>query len=229
MNGNKWDNEEWLNDAKVILSWRMLPKSNPVMLVTRHSHREDSTNVGEVLKLRLTEKGKKAAFYFGERLPRKKRIEIYYSSHPRCIETAQHIAEGYNSVSSGAQLISDIRVLLGPKGSGERIGNEMMSLGGPEFVRRWIEDKLPEETIEPIREFETTFRSEVLGRLNAAEPYTLQVYVTHDLVIMGSRCVLFGTIPSYENWTPFLGGFGVTVHGEQLIGYERGNELAINS
>ena len=225
----EWNTLEWLNNAKGLVHWAgNNSNTGAIMLVVRHSHREDSQEVQQLLKMRLTELGHKMAFQFGRESPSLQRVEISYSRHHRCHETAKDIAKGYNSRNVKAKLVSDIRVLLGPQGNGNRIGHEMLSLEGPEFINRWAAGQLSAATIEPIEEFGKVFITETIGRLRRASSNTMHIHVTHDLVIMGARNILFGTIATKENWTPFLGGFGVIRQGNQLCAYENGGELILN-
>ena len=105
----------------------------------------------------------------------------------------------------------------------------MLSLGGPEFVRQWIEGKLSSETIEPIEEFGSVFVKETLGRLRDAPNNSLHIHVTHDLVMMGARYILFGTVPSSENWTPYLGAFGLVILNNLVHAFEGGKELTFDT
>jgi len=223
-----WHTLDWLNDARRLIRWtRKQNNNNPLMLVVRHSHREDSTDVQKLLKKRLTELGHQMAFCFGKELPSNRILKIFYSSHPRCHETAQEISKGFVSVGGTASLVSDIRILLGPQGSGDIIGNEMLSLGGPEFVRRWTVGKLSKEAIEPIKNFGAVFVKETLGRLHGSTVDSLHIHVTHDLVLMGARNILFGTIPNNENWTPYLGGFGIVLADDVIHAFEGGRKLTL--
>ena len=225
----EWNTLEWLNNARRLVQWAgNNSNTGAIMLVVRHSHREDSQDVQQLLRMRLTELGHRMAFQFGRESPSLQRVEIYYSRHPRCHETAKDIAEGYDSRNAKAKLVSDIRVLLGPQGNGDRIGHEMLSLEGPEFINRWAAGQLSAATIEPIEEFGKIFMAETIGRLRGASSDTMHIHVTHDLVIMGARSILFGTVATKENWTPFLGGFGVVRRGSQLYAYENGGELILD-
>ena len=220
---DEWSNLGWLADARRLVDWTNHQDiGHPVMLVIRHSHREQSTDVHELREKRLTELGHRMAFQFGKRLEKQRDIEIFYSSHPRCHETAQDIAESCNAKGDQARLISDLRVLLGPKGSGGSISAEMMKIGGPEFIKKWIQGKWTNEIIWPVEEFREAFTKEIMGRFYSASENTLQIHVTHDLVLMITKYFLFGVTPSRENWTPFLGGFGVAMTDDQPVGYESG-------
>lgn len=115
-----------------------------------------------------------------------------------------------------------------PKCSGARIANEMLSSGGADFIKRWIDDRLSEDIIESIEDFAKVFRQETLGRLKTAQSSTIHIHVTRDLIMMGARYFLFGTIPSSDNWAPFLGGFGVCLQDDRFIGFEMGKEVELH-
>ncbi|MFW9806318.1 MAG: histidine phosphatase family protein, partial [Candidatus Thorarchaeota archaeon] len=126
-NHNEWNTIDWLVDARRLVHWiNNGSVRHPAMLVIRHSHRESTKDVQILREMHLTELGHRMANQFGERLQKHRDIEIYYSSHPRCYETAQDIVDRYNETGGQAKLISDLRVLLGPKGSGGSISGEMM-------------------------------------------------------------------------------------------------------
>lgn len=196
-NSSEWKTLDWLVDARRLVKWTNHQDSRyPVMLVIRHSHREQSTDVEELRQKRLTELGHRMALQFGERLEKQRDVEVFYSRHPRCHETAQDITESYNANGGNARLISDLRVLLGPKGSGGSISGEMMKIGGPEFIKRWIRGKWTNEIIWPLDEFRETFTEEIMGRFYSASENTLQIHVTHDLVLMTAKYMLFGIMPT---------------------------------
>ena len=222
-NQEEWSNLDWLVDARRLIEWTNNQDIRyPVMLVIRHSHREHSSDVQELREKRLTELGHRMALQFGEKLEKQREVEIFYSSHPRCHETAQDIAESYNANGGHARLISDLRVLLGPKGSGGSISGEMMKIGGPEFIKKWIQGEWTNKIIWPVEEFREAFTKEIMGRFYSASDNALQIHVTHDLVLMIAKYFLFGVMPSRENWTPFLGGFSVAMTDDQPLGYESG-------
>jgi hypothetical protein len=226
---DNWQALDWLDDAKELIQWaREQGSSHPLMLIIRHSHREDSTDVKKLLEKRLTELGHRMAIRFGKELPIDREVEIFFSSHPRCHETAQGIVKGLTAAGGNASLVSDIRVLLGPQGSGSRIGHEMLSSGGPKFVRHWIEERLSKQTIESIEEFGNVFVRDTIGRLRYASENSLQIHVTHDLVLMGARNILFGTVPTDDNWTSYLGGFGILWANGVYYAYEGGEELTLD-
>ncbi|MFW9887508.1 MAG: histidine phosphatase family protein [Candidatus Thorarchaeota archaeon] len=214
-----WDNQRWLKSARKLVS-RINKEVCLTMLVIRHSHRDDSKDPAKLLMKRLTPLGHQMAAEFGSRLSPIRELELYYSNHPRCIETAEGFLKGFEARGGRGQMKTDIRVLLGPFGSGERIGTEMMAQGGPAFVNQWAKGTLPKETIEPISDFKSRFISETIGRLSDANDGTIQCYVTHDLVLMGAKVALFGLTAAPANWCPFLGGFLGILEGDDILFFD---------
>ncbi len=53
--------------------------------------------------------------------------------------------------------------------------------------------------------------------------------MTHDLVLMGARNFLFGTIPTSDNWTTYLGGFGVILKDNVFHAFESGNDVTLSN
>jgi len=162
------------------------------------------------------------ALKFGEKLPPSRDIRIFYSPRLRCVQTACDIAEGYHAIGGSAELISDIRLLLGPYGNGEKIGEQMMQVGGPAFVIKWSEKQLSDDLIEPLEFFRDRFITEVVGRFAEAKSGKLQLRVTHDLVIMGARRALLKTQPTESNWTHFLGGLEAAMDERGYYVFENG-------
>lgn len=214
-----WDNQSWLKSARELVN-RINIEDRCMMLVIRHSHRDDSRDPAEVLMKRLTPLGHQMAAQFGSRLPPNHELELYYSNHPRCVETAEGVLKGFKAKGGSGLLKTDIRVLLGPSGSGERIGDEMMALGGPVFVNQWARGTLSNETIELISDFQKRFISETIGRLLDANANTIQCHVTHDLVLMGAKVVLFGLAATPANWCPFLGGFLGILENDDILFFD---------
>jgi len=223
----EWESFEWLSETRQLLKWvNQVNVRTPMMLVVRHSHREESNNVQELRMKELTPLGHRMAMRFGEKLPFGRDIKLFYSSHVRCVQTARDIAEGYRSIGGSTELVSDIRVLLGPFGSGQKIAEQIMEGGGAAFVIKWSEGQLSADTIEPIELFRDRFIAEIVGRFALAKTHELQVHVTHDLVIMGARLVLLKTQPTGSNWSRFLGGFGAAFDGGGVCVFEDGQARA---
>jgi len=219
----EWESSDWLSEARWLLTWaNQVDVRTPMMMVIRHSHRELSDNVQELRTHGLSPLGHRMALKFGEKLPPSRDVRIFYSPRLRCIQTACDIAEGYHAIGGNAELISDIRLLLGPYGNGEKIGEQMMQVGGPAFVAKWSEKQVSSDIIEPIKLFCDRFITDIIGRFAEAKSGELQLYVTHDMVIMGARLALLKTQPTDSNWTHFLGGFAAAVDERGSYVFENG-------
>lgn len=107
-------------------------------------------------------------------------------------------------------------------GNGEKIGEQMMQVGGPAFVIKWSEKQLSDDLIEPLEFFRDRFITEVVGHFAEAKSGKLQLHMTHDLVIMGARLMLLKTRPTDSNWTHFLGGFAAAMDERGIHVFENG-------
>ena len=225
---NAWKMNEWLNNAKQLLAWiRSQRESHPLVLVIRHSHREDSKDAHELSKMRLTDLGHRMAFCFGKKLPSNREVEISHSGHPRCQETAFGICKGYTEVGGDAKLVSVSQVNLVPQAGKNRISNEMVKLGGVEFIKRWVNGNLSDDVIISIEKFRDSFLEGIFVQLRKSVN-SFHIHVTHDLHIMTLRNILFSTILSGANWIPYLGGFGIILKKNELLGFDNRNEQTIN-
>jgi len=219
----EWESLDWLSEARWLLTWAsQVDLQTPIMIVIRHSHIEVSDNAQDLRTHGLTPLGHRMALKFGERLPPGRDVRLFYSPRLRCVQTACDIAEGYQTIGGNAELISDLRPLLGPYGNGEKIREQMVEDGGPAFVAKWSEKQVSGDIIEPIKLFRERFITEIIGRFAEAKPNDLQLHVTHDIVIMGARFALLKTQPTESNWAHFLGGFAAAVNERGCYVFENG-------
>ena len=227
---NEWSVLDWLNDARHLINWVEEQNMNtPLILVIRHSHREDSANAEELSKKLITDLGHRLAFCFGQKLPSRREVELYYIGLPRCRETAQEICQGYIKTGGKATLVTGIQINLVPQGSEDKICDEMVKGGSVEFIKRWIDGKISSEIIMPSEEFRKVLLKETLGCTTGVSSNSLHIYVTHDLHVMTLRSMLFRTTPSTENWTPYLGGFGMALKNNEVYGFSVGKEIILDN
>ena len=224
-----WKSLDWLNDAKQLINLVQKQKRDDrLVLVIRHSHREDAKDAQELSEKHITELGHRMAFCFGRKLPTGREVELYFIGLPRCQETAQEICKGYIDSGGNATFVSGIQINLVPQGSEDRIGDEMMKGDSAEFLKRWIDGKISSDNIIPCEEFKKRFLKEALGHMRGVSSNSLHIYVTHDLQVMALRSTLFRTTPSNENWTPYLGGFGMALKNNEVYGFSVGKEIVLD-
>ena len=153
MTENTWLELGWLQNARTLLQWvQGLEHEKRVILFVRHSHRLHSDNPHDLLHMQLTTLGHEMAREFGRQLPDRGTLEIFYSNHPRCVETAEGILEGYRSNNQPAVMLGEIRDLLGPKVH-TNIGKELDKFGIDGFINRWAKGAFPLSQLETLEEY----------------------------------------------------------------------------
>jgi broad specificity phosphatase PhoE len=222
MRGDKWLELEWLEDARNLIDWaKDVESENQVILFVRHSHRLHSDDQNKLLHMKLTPLGHEMAKQFGQHLPNRGVLEVFHSEHPRCVETAQGIVEGYKSNNQIALIGGAIRELLGPLVH-TSIGDELIDFGIDGFINKWAKGKFPLSQIERLEDYGTRLWEKTVLQVNVAKKAKLLVHVSHDLVLMSMRRAVLGVEAMKENWIPFLGGFGLTKIDDSFQWFEAG-------
>ena len=91
-----WENLDWTIQAcKFLLGLDLFPKELKIILLLRHSERDELRSVWEPQELLLTPQGHNMAIKFGETLPTNRPIRLFTSLAPRCQDTAQSIFKGF--------------------------------------------------------------------------------------------------------------------------------------
>ena len=91
------------------------------------------------------------------------------------------------------------------------------------FVRR-----LYGEGYEPLDEFLGRFTSYIINRLEKVEPDSVEVIITHDIVIDIIQRKFLGIVTGAYNLNiPFLGGLGFTKRNGKIIGRCKGSDFPL--
>lgn len=223
MSEEQWTHLEWLQGARDLLEWAR--NTNPdkrIFLFVRHSHRLHSNDQTKLLHIQLTPLGHEMSKQFGRHLPNRGLLEVFHSEHPRCVETAQGILEGYKSTNQNALIGGSIRELLGPLVH-TSIGDELEDYGIDGFINRWANGEFPLSQIESLENFAKRLFRKAVVQIDSARKANLLVHVSHDLVLMSLRKALLGMEAMKQNWIPFLGGFGVTKVDDSYQWFEKGS------
>jgi len=100
-----WNEADWVDHSrKIIENIDKFPKDSKIILILRHSHRNEPIIPEKVHKLRLTPQGHAIAIKFGESLPKDRPIRLFHSIIWRCEETALNIHEGFKSVGGESEM-----------------------------------------------------------------------------------------------------------------------------
>ena len=104
-----WKEGEWTNEARQIIDGlKNFPDNSKIILILRHSHRNEAKGFKKAQKERLTPQGHAIAKKFGENLPRSRSIKIFYSIIWRCEETANNIHEGFKNVGGTSEVKGEL-------------------------------------------------------------------------------------------------------------------------
>ena len=226
--GNSWTGLEWLSDARSLLEWTVQLEDKPVMLLVRHSERPINLSPSDTLKAELTPTGHEMAIEFGRRLPRGKKITLLHSPNVRTTQTAERIAEGVADIGGKVSSISSMDILWGPESDYFKFSTLLEEHGFPEVYRRWIDGQIPPDVFEPIDQFVERFATSTIKRMENTESNSLEVLVSHDIVIdiAQRRFLKIETSAEYFD-IPFLGGLGFTKTDDTILGRHRGSDFPL--
>jgi broad specificity phosphatase PhoE len=214
-----WENQDWVSSAKRILDWMStVPQEQPLMFLVRHSHRETLRNHDEMVSGGLTELGKKMSFELGTRIPRGGKMHIYTSFVPRCFETAEAIAEGFNHQGGEVIDIDPLAPLVGPQVIEEEVWKNLHPDGRniTDFVNTWVDGGFGER-MELFGDYQKRLIEATVERLTSLDESIMHVHVTHDLAMMSAKRILLKRPLVPEDREPYLGGLGVTVAGSGIL------------
>jgi len=189
----------------------------PIALVVRHSHRTTLADYAEMLSGGLTELGRKTSFEMGRRLRVKRPAHIFTSFVPRCSETADFIAKGFNDAGGRVLGIESLDTLFSPEYSEEKIWENLQPDGRnvTEFVNKWASG-LFGNGIESFGSFQSRLCSDTVSRLIATTDPVMHIHITHDLSLMSLKRFLLGRPLVVTDREPYLGGIAMVRVGSRL-------------
>jgi len=130
-----WEESNWTYQARqTIVGINEFPKNSKIILIIRHSHRKESRNIKELSKLGLTSQGHQIAKKFGESLPKKRSIRLFFSISSRCRETAEDILTGFQKKSGKGELKGPFTPLYNMGSSGDFITSQAFKYPGNQFL-----------------------------------------------------------------------------------------------
>jgi len=189
-----------------------------VAAVMRHTARHPIANPKEPTLAEITPEGAEAAEEFGSCLTGFDRLRLFHSPVKRCGQTAACIAEGATSAGLKVELI-------GPR---DEIGVEFILdqpeagrltlLHGDNFVRLWVEGKIPATVVRPAHDVAMTHAGFAAARLR--DPMDggrrLDLHISHDWNIIVLREILLGIRHEDTGWLTFLDGVTFTANTDGI-------------
>jgi len=224
---DEWNSYDWLSEARTLVEW-VNNLESASMIIIRHSERLVNLSPSETLKAELTPVGHQMAKEFGRRLSTNKQVTILHSPNIRTTQTAERISEGVMDAGGVVIHKEKLDILWGPESDYSRFEALLSEFGFPEVYRRWIHGQIPTEIFEPLDQFFKRFLPHTLGRLSKADPDSLEIHVTHDLVIDIAQRKFLGIKTESDYFDiPFLGGLGFTKMKGAVKGYHKQEHLPL--
>ncbi|MHA1294161.1 MAG: histidine phosphatase family protein [Promethearchaeota archaeon] len=210
-----WREADWCFQARTIIQGlNQFPQNVKIVLFIRHSQRKESNNAKELENLGLTRVGCEIAKIFGASLPKERKLRLFHSPSPRCIETAVKIQEGFQKIGGKSENLGANSPLNEVQSSSRFITSQALINPCFKFIEHWQGNYYSNRDIKPFLEYCINAYEKILENLNTAEEGGLDVHVTHDLFIIALRKGFFN-INYNLNWISYLGGFAISLDKDQ--------------
>jgi broad specificity phosphatase PhoE len=221
MMNEKWFNSKWTKSARsLVKALNKFPETSKVILILRHSHRNDSENLKELSKLALTPEGHKMSETFGRQIPQSKEIRLYFSPIQRCKQTAEGILKGFVEVNGKGTLIKSLDVLFDNGMKDDIFFQEITKYPYVEYLFRWAAGLYPPELVKNFPVYCKEAAQTIWNLAKENSNQTIDIHVSHDLIILALRLGWFGLSPN-DFWPDFLGGFAFTLIEEKILLFDQ--------
>ncbi|MHA1105845.1 MAG: hypothetical protein ACTSPN_09035 [Promethearchaeota archaeon] len=224
-----WKNSIWTLKAREILkAIEEFPENSKIILVLRHSHRDEPKGEEKLHKLKLTELGHDMAKKFGEGLPKDRTIRLFHSIVWRCQETAEDILDGFGRMSGRGKIKGVIKPLFFA-GTAPNYFIEIFKNGSPiRFLYQWAAGHFSPENIMPFQKYSENAANIIWNGLKNAPEKGIDIHVTHDIFLIALRYGWFGLPPTKE-WVPFLGGFAFIIRNNKITLFDNNEFIEIDT
>ena len=214
-----WNEGEWTRMARAMTgAIQDFPNDSKIILLLRHSHRNEPTDSEKLYKLRLTPLGHEIAKKLGKELPQNRPIRLFHSVVWRCQETAEDILEGFQKISGKGENKGQLEVLYNIGASPnffDALFKEEEPFDPTRFLHLWAVGYFSPNQIMPFQDYAKKAAEIIWNKLESSPKNAIDIHISHDLFIIALRYGWFGLPPPTE-WIPFLGGFAFTIHHNML-------------
>lgn len=217
-----WKESKWTTQARQIIEGlENFPDDSKIILILRHSQRDEPKELASLLKLRLTPEGHAIARKFGEELPKNRAIRLFHSVVWRCQETAENILSGFENIGGIGKMKGGFTPLFDLETAPNFFPNQLKKFSAYQFFFRWVAGLYPPNIIIPLQKFSQR-SAELIWKENKKAPdRNIDIHVTHDFLALALRFGWFG-IPPDEKWISYLGGFAFTILNDDVLLLEHG-------
>ncbi len=222
-----WKNADWAVEVRNITeAVEKFPENSKLIIVLRHSHRNNPTKNEKMVDLKLTPQGHQVAKIFGQNLPRSRPIRLFHSVVERCKETAEDILEGFVSVG-GKGTINGMLTPLFQAGTAPRFFLNIFRTESPlRFMHRWAVGFYSPETIAPLQSYCQNAADHIWKGIKNAQEGGIDIHITHDIFLIALRYGWFG-LPPDRDWIPFLGGVAFVLLENEIKVFNKDRFLSI--
>ena len=212
-----WQEGDWTDEARQIVDGlKQFSDDSKIILVLRHSHRDEPTILQGSQKIRLTPQGHAIAKKFGENLPISRPIKIFHSIIWRCEETAKDIHDGFKSMGGESEVKGDLFPLVSIGINTKEFYRSVFNLGNVmDTFYRWVVGYYDPNDWTPFLEYCQSTAHFFLDQVKNSTENEVYIFVTHDFNLLAFRFGWFGLPP--KKWVKFLGGFAFTIEAEQTL------------
>ncbi|MFW9825038.1 MAG: histidine phosphatase family protein [Candidatus Thorarchaeota archaeon] len=218
MNINEtWGNIEWTTHArKLLFGIKKFPEDSKIIILIRHSERNELKSVWDTNELLLTPDGHRIAKKLGENLPIDRFIYIFTSHATRCQETAEDILKGFLSKGGNGKIIGNLEPLYKIGVERDFFLKQIENGDLIEYLQNWINGSFPKEKAQSIMSYSINAAKIIWASLNNASKGSIYLHVTHEIPIMAFRYGWFNLLPN-DKWVNFLGAIAFTLHNGKIL------------
>jgi hypothetical protein len=214
-----WKKADWPYEARQIIEGlKKFPDKTKIILLLRHSQRNEPDDFDVNADLNLTLQGRKIANHFGKKLPTDKTVRLFHSKADRCRETAEEIFNGFKEIGGEAILIGDLLPLHHIGIDLEFFLEENKKYDILEIFNRWSAGLYSPEHWNSLFLYSQKAADIIWEQIENASEQTLDIHVTHDLHLLALRFGWFG-IPPSRKWVNYLGGFAFSFFERRILLY----------
>ena len=214
-----WKEADWPSEARQILEGlNEFPDNSKIILLLRHSQRNEPEDFDVDADLNLTPEGRKIAHLYGKNLPKDKSIRLFHSKADRCRDTAEEIFNGFKEIGGEAVLEGNLLPLYRIGISLDSFMEENKKYDILEIFNRWSAGLYSPEFWPPLIPYSQKATELMWGEIENASEKALDIHVTHDLHLLALRFGWFG-IPPSKKWISYLGGFAFSFVEDKILLY----------
>jgi len=212
-----WNERDWTKQARDIIgNLEKFPANSNIILVLRHSQRNEPDIFDDVQDLNLTKEGRIIANFFGKKLPMNRPVRLFHSKVERCRDTAEEIINGFNMIGGYGVLRGICPALYNLGLNRESFFAELKKYETIDIFYRWIGGVYSPELWPPITPYCQKAGQLIWREAKNAPESGVDIHISHDINVMTLKLGWFG-MPPNNNWVTYLGGFAFTIKADHIL------------